>query len=807
MSQSQTLFAAALIAGYAVMIVVLIRRRRALRDTDIRWLVAALVIALLGTALGMLPADAHTDPHRAPYMLDTLTRPALEVIAANLMLVMATYHLLRYLQIRSARMFTLLALIWWAAHAALSITADELTIGTRGWYRFVYDPIAWPNAVAFAGWLVLGVALMLTALYAFYRAHLPENANRALFGELLILPMVVGVALAASDEAFLTEAGQLILFAGLAGAVYSVTVFRVLDIRRTFRQATATGILTAITALVIYVALVLAQQLAVDPDRIYAILALLALGVAVVYIPFRSILQAMTDRATGLAPLHVAPKLQRFSAEISGAVELDQVVEITLRALSEALRVRRGGLILASENGGEGVLLLEPFKRGPGELPDVHGYLHGDSPVLAHFLDQRAPLLQYDLDYAPGYAATPAQEREFFEALHMSAYAPVIVQDQMIGILCSGPKISDDPFMQGDLEVLSTIANQAGVALRNARLVADLRRREAEQADLNATLSATKEQLERLDSVKTDFITIASHELRTPLAQIRGYTDIIEVLNADGMLDPDQIAGMTANMSKAADRLEELIGAMLDVSQLDGDAMDLHFTTVSIEACARQAIEPLTDSIKNRRLMLAARGLRDLPPIQGDMQRLVQAFRNVVLNAIKYTPDGGRIEIAGRLQDEDIVITIQDSGIGIAPENHELIFEKFFRAHDPSLHSTGTTKFMGAGPGLGLTIARGVIMAHGGRIWVESDTYDPERLPGSTFIIALPLRAPQTAARISPFDTTISLSATALHQAVAARSGAAPAASTSPTVPRPPRGLRERAASAARPTKKQDPAP
>ncbi|MBN1963873.1 MAG: hypothetical protein JW910_04465, partial [Anaerolineae bacterium] len=79
--------------------------------------------------------------------------------------------------------------------------------------------------------------------------------------------------------------------------------------------------------------------------------------------------------------------------------------------------------------------------------------------------------------------------------------------------------------------------------------------------------------------------------------------------------------------------------------------------------------------------------------------------------------------------------------------------EKFFRAHDPSLHSTGTTKFMGAGPGLGLTIARGVIEGHGGRIWVESPGHDPEHMPGSTFYITLPLNPPSEARRILPFET------------------------------------------------------
>jgi signal transduction histidine kinase len=112
----------------------------------------------------------------------------------------------------------------------------------------------------------------------------------------------------------------------------------------------------------------------------------------------------------------------------------------------------------------------------------------------------------------------------------------------------------------------------------------------------------------------------------------------------------------------------------------------------------------------------------------------------VITNAIKYTPDGGKISVDGRTLPGFVEITVTDTGIGIAPENHTRIFEKFGRLGNVSLHSTGKTKFKGGGPGLGLPITKGVIEAHGGAIWVESDGYDEVRCPGSTFHILLPIR-------------------------------------------------------------------
>jgi signal transduction histidine kinase len=186
--------------------------------------------------------------------------------------------------------------------------------------------------------------------------------------------------------------------------------------------------------------------------------------------------------------------------------------------------------------------------------------------------------------------------------------------------------------------------------------------------------------------------------------------------------------------------------------------MSLQFSPVRIEAAMRAALEPLVEAVRQRKLMVSARNLRDLPTIMGDESRLVQAFRNIILNAIKYTPDGGRIDIRGEARENEVIVSISDTGIGIDPSLHSLIFEKFFRAQDPNYHSTGTTKFMGAGPGLGLTIARGVVMAHGGRIWVESPGYDPEKCPGSTFYILLPLTPPDLAHRLGDLQKAVRLS-------------------------------------------------
>jgi signal transduction histidine kinase len=126
--------------------------------------------------------------------------------------------------------------------------------------------------------------------------------------------------------------------------------------------------------------------------------------------------------------------------------------------------------------------------------------------------------------------------------------------------------------------------------------------------------------------------------------------------------------------------------------------------------------------------------------IFGDEERLYQAFRNLISNAIKYTPDGGKVAVDGRKLPGFIEVTISDTGIGIDPEDHTLIFEKFGRLGNVSLHSSGKTKFKGGGPGLGLPITKGIVEAHGGSVWVESSGYNEVDCPGSVFHVLLPIR-------------------------------------------------------------------
>jgi signal transduction histidine kinase len=257
-------------------------------------------------------------------------------------------------------------------------------------------------------------------------------------------------------------------------------------------------------------------------------------------------------------------------------------------------------------------------------------------------------------------------------------------------------------------------------------------------------LAAIKETLEKLDRSKSSFISVAAHELKTPLTLIEGYTAMI------GSIVGEQATSLVDGVHSGVNRLREIVNDMIDVSLIDNSLLSLNFQPFWINQSLALLQDEMEKISKDRDLTLEVISFEgDDQLIFADPERIYQAFRNVLTNAIKYTPDGGKITISGRLLPGFIEVTFKDTGIGISVEDQRTIFEKFNQLGEVALHSSGKTKFMGGGPGLGLPITRGIIEAHGGTIWVESEGCDEETCPGSSFHILLPDRSEATDPKVA----------------------------------------------------------
>jgi len=242
---------------------------------------------------------------------------------------------------------------------------------------------------------------------------------------------------------------------------------------------------------------------------------------------------------------------------------------------------------------------------------------------------------------------------------------------------------------------------------------------ETRVAHISSEMEKVQKRMERVDKSKSAFISVAAHELKTPITLIEGYASMMDDLMRDKKAS--NLDGLLAGMNTGINRLRSIVDDMIDVSLIDNQLLTLNFQPIQI-AHTISAIEMEVASVlANRKLtleLLEFDGSKQW--IYADATRLMQAILNVINNAIKYTPDGGKITVDGRKLPGFIEVIVADTGIGISAENQAIIFEKFGQLGRVELHSSGKTKFKGGGPGLGLPIARGILEAHGGSIWVES---------------------------------------------------------------------------------------
>ncbi len=266
-------------------------------------------------------------------------------------------------------------------------------------------------------------------------------------------------------------------------------------------------------------------------------------------------------------------------------------------------------------------------------------------------------------------------------------------------------------FTADELRVLHLLADQAAIAVENAQLFLDV---------------------QRANDAKTEFVNIVSHELKVPMTSIQGYARLL-LMGAGGPVT-DQQKEFINVILRNVERMSALVSDLLDLARIEAGRIRISPRPVSLSKVVQEALRSVEAEIARRKHKVEVDVPPDLPEVLADPMRLMQVLINLLSNAYKYTPDGGRIrvwaEVHGDAQDGKerwVVCAVQDSGVGIASQDLERIFQPFTRVQNPQ---TGRE----AGTGLGLSITRSIVELHGGHIWVESE---PGK--GSTFYFTLPL--------------------------------------------------------------------
>lgn len=245
-----------------------------------------------------------------------------------------------------------------------------------------------------------------------------------------------------------------------------------------------------------------------------------------------------------------------------------------------------------------------------------------------------------------------------------------------------------------------------------------------EIGELAAAINSMCEKLHELDRLKADFFASMSHELRTPLTSIKEGTGLL--LDGVGGEITEKQRKLLGILAEESNRLITVVNSLLDLSKMEAGMMTYDFELTHVDALIKRALSEITPLVEAKEITLENELDGTVPPLRIDPERTLQVLRNLLGNAVKFTPKGGRVRIAAQPSNGKVAISVKDSGPGIPAESLTSIFEKFNQG-------TRHTPYMSQGTGLGLAIAKNIITAHGGKIWAESEPGQ-----GSTFIFVLP---------------------------------------------------------------------
>jgi len=395
-------------------------------------------------------------------------------------------------------------------------------------------------------------------------------------------------------------------------------------------------------------------------------------------------------------------RLVEVSVTLSSTLDQQQLINHIIGAAAELLNSEAASIMLYNPKLNE-LRFTAATGSNPAELAKIPVPLEGS--IAGSIFRENKPIIISDLSKDKRHF-TKVGERINFQP-HSLVGVPMRIKDRVTGVLEALNKRDGKPFSEADAGVLSILASQAAVAIENARIIEELQKAKAD--------------LGKLDKMKGDFIAIASHELRTPLGVILGYATFLR----------EEARGEMGEYAKA------VLDSAIHMRKLIEDMTNLRFLEVGQTTLQRQAAElkALLVEARNEILVLAEAKrqkiiLHDCPHliVNVDRAKMMAVLSNLLTNAVSYTPEGGWIEMSAAPRAGEAWVSVKDNGQGIPQRDLDNIFRGFFQVEDHMVRKT-------SGMGLGLSIVRGTVKLHGGRVWAESEGEGK----GSTFIFTLPL--------------------------------------------------------------------
>jgi len=413
-----------------------------------------------------------------------------------------------------------------------------------------------------------------------------------------------------------------------------------------------------------------------------------------------------TDRALAQR-VEELTHLYDIARNVASTLDRDKLFDLLTAQISDMFHVEAGSLLLLDEEAEE----LRFVASWLGEHKPLRGIkLALGQGIAGQVVLSQEPTIVHDAYSDPNFYSQVDEETGFVTRSILCV--PLLVQERCIGVIELLNKL-DGHFNQEDEERLCNVASSVAVALENTRLY---------------------QEAKELHEAKSRFVATMATQLRSPLTAIKGYSDMI----LSGVLaesEETQIEGIK-QINANADHLITLMEDLLDIARLETGETQLDLRPVSLRDSTIQIVSSLEQRLKDKELRLTVKVSQRLPLVSADQARINQVLSSLLMNAYLYTLPKGRITIEAQSQsgrwpqregDDWVIMSVSDTGIGIAPEDQPKVFERFFRADHPLVQHR-------PGRGLSLSIAKSLVELHGGRIWFESE---PGK--GSTFSFSLPI--------------------------------------------------------------------
>jgi PAS domain S-box-containing protein len=401
----------------------------------------------------------------------------------------------------------------------------------------------------------------------------------------------------------------------------------------------------------------------------------------------------------------VLDRLYRVMASMQVSLNSQDRLRGFVQGVHEVLGFDRFYVALASPDlavfevvAAAGVEMFERLPLSPAAGPLYHAF------VTRHPL---AVLTDEDLQHVPPVGAD-YRDRTYFRSRRFIV-APLIAGDRVIGVASADNKTTRRPITPANVELFTLVSQQLATALEEARLYAEIERKSA--------------QLESASRHKSEFLANMSHELRTPLNSIIGFSEVLGE-RMFGDLNGKQEEYLN-DICTSGKHLLSLINDILDLSKIEAGRMELDVTTFDMPQAIDDAVTLMRERAGQRGIVIQAEVAEPVRDIRADERKVKQVLLNLLSNAIKFTPVDGRVDVRVMQTDGSVEVSVSDTGVGIAPEDQETVFEEF--------RQVGASAAKHEGTGLGLALCRKFLELHGGTIWVKSQLGS-----GSTFTFTIP---------------------------------------------------------------------